>query len=91
MKINGSASAAESRDTGMDDEQKLRAELADARKRRNRLAFHKREIFDPWEKGMWNQSIKVVRKTIKRLKKELEKYEPIAVAPDHPPGPQYEG
>lgn len=46
--------------------------LADARKRRDRL---RREVrhgnFDPWEKRMWIQSIRVVKKTIKRLKKEL--------------------
>lgn len=75
----------------MDDEQKLRAELTDARKRRSRLIFHKREIYDPWEKGMWNQSINVVKKTIKRLKKELEKYESPGGTPNPTPEPQHEG
>lgn len=60
----------------MDELDNLKAELEDARKRRNRLRFHAREFaHGTWERGLWNASINVVKKTVRRLKKEIAEME----------------
>ena len=48
------------------------AELADARRRRSLVrAYIRGNPMEYYEKQRWNQSINVIRKTIKRLKREL--------------------
>jgi hypothetical protein len=50
---------------------KLLNELTDARRRRELLRLRAIEASDKFERNIWNQSINIVKKTIKRLKKEL--------------------